>query len=244
MRTTFLILILLVTVIACKEEEPDPNTVTVNLEFTHTVDEADLELDQMIYTNSVGQSFSIKTLKYFISSIKLYKLDGSIISFDDIHYVDIRDAATLTYTLSEKISTGLYAGISFVHGLTSEENISGRFSEAPESLMEWPEPMGGGYHYMKLEGEYKTKTSESFFNFHSGGLDGKSYEVDVVLTDTDFTVQGTVVNLKINMEIQNWFTNPVDWNFEYYGSAIMANQEAQQNVQKNGVDVYTYEVVN
>ena len=107
--------------------------------------------------------------------------------------------------------------------------------------MEWPVPMGGGYHYMKLEGEFIAGLTESFFNFHSGGLDGNSYEVVVDLSDQPFSVANEL-NIDIKMEIQNWFTNPVDWDFTYFGTGIMGNHEAQETVQKNGRDVYSFAV--
>ena len=41
------------------------------------------------------------------------------------------------------------------------------------------------------------------------------------------------------MEIQNWFKNPTEWDFAYFGAAIMGNHEAQATIQKNGADVFT-----
>ena len=220
-----------------------PNTVEVDISFTHSVDGNPVQLDQLIYKNILDQEFSIKTIKYFISGVKLYAEDNSIIELDDIHYIDARTAETLNHIFSQKIPPGNYKGISFIHGLTVEENITGRFPESPESLMEWPVMMGGGYHYMKLEGEYKTPSEESFFNFHSGMLDGNPYEVHVDLTNQPFTTTGTSVHLNLNMEIQNWFTNPTDWDFVFFGPAIMSNAAAQKIVQDNGADVYSFAVL-
>jgi hypothetical protein len=45
------------------------------------------------------------------------------------------------------------------------------------------------------------------------------------------------------MEIQNWFTNPTDWDFTYWGPGIMGNHDAQKTVQENGVDVFSFAVV-
>ena len=47
------------------------------------------------------------------------------------------------------------------------------------------------------------------------------------------------VQIDLDMEIQNWFKNPVDWDFAYFGAAIMGNAEAQATIQKNGKDVFT-----
>ncbi len=241
----FLGLLFGLVVFSCSSEvNVKPNIVELNMSFIHLVDDSPVQLDQLIYKNALDQEFSIKTIKYFISEVKLYKEDNSVIELEDIHYVDVRLSETLNYVFTENIPEGNYAGISFIYGLTPEENISGRFTESPESLMEWPEPMGGGYHYMKLEGEYKTPNEENFFNFHSGMLDGTPYEILVDLNNQPFTVSGTSLDLKLNMEIQNWFQNPTDWDFTYLGPAIMGNHEAQKTVQENGVDVFTFEVGN
>ena len=228
---------------ACNNNEPAPDNISVNLQFSHLVDNAPVQLDQLIYKNALDQEFSIKTVKYFISGFTIHKNDGTVISFDDIHYVDIRTSETLSYTLSKKIAPGDYAGISFVHGLAKDNNITGQFAEPPESLMDWPMMMGGGYHYMKLEGEFKTASTENFFNFHSGALDGINYEVDIDLSDQPFSVT-KALNIELSMEIQNWFTNPTDWDFTYFGPAIMADHEAQTTVQANGRDVYSFTLVN
>ena len=241
MRPIYFFIALMGFFISCDKDEPNPNNIDVNLQFLHLVDNAPVELNQLIYKNALNQDFSIKTVKYFVSGFKLYKTDGSVLSFDDIHYIDIYDEESLNYTLTDKISGGDYSGISFIHGLAKDENISGRFTEPPESLMEWPEPMGGGYHFMKLEGEYIS--AENYFNFHSGGLDGEAYEVHIDLNNQPFTVTGNELNLQIRMEIQNWFTNPVDWDFTYFGPGIMGNHEAQQTVQKNGANVYSFAVI-
>jgi len=230
------------SIVSCNnKEDVAPENLDFKINFTQLVDGVPVQLDQMIYYNALNQLFSIKTIKYFISDVKLYKADHSVIELPDIHYIDIRIPETLNYVFLEKIPAGDYTGISFVYGLTPEENITGRFTQPPESLMEWPVPMGGGYHYAKIEGQYITE--DNYFNFHSGMLDGTDYAIHVDLTNHPFTLKNSneVINLK--MEMQNWFTNPTDWDFTYFGPGIMGNHEAQQTVHDNGVDVFSFEVL-
>jgi len=237
----FFILLIGLVLSSCKsDEDVNPNTAEVELHFFHYVDGVPVQLDQLIYENALDQQFSIKTIKYFISGVKLYKADNTTVELSDIHYIDVRKPETLSHIYSEKILSGNYTGLSFVYGLIPSENITGRFPESPESLMEWPVPMGGGYHYMKLEGEYKTPTEEDFFNFHSGMLAGTAYEIHIDLKNQPFEVVGSDVNILLNMEIQNWFTNPTDWDFAYWGGGIMGNPDAQKTVQENGVDVFSF----
>lgn len=225
----------------CNSDEPKPIEVGVDVHFLHLVNGGPVMYDQLIYKNALNQDFSIKTIKYFISDLTFHKADGSEIKFDDIFYVDPRSGAS-QFNLSGRIPAGDYAGISFVHGLAPENNITGSLGLELDQLMEWPVMMGGGYHYMKLEGEYQTATEQSYFNFHAGALDGTPYEVQVNLSNQPFTVGQYDIGLEITMEIQNWFTNPVDWDFTYFGAAVMGNAEAQQTIQQNGHDVYSFKV--
>ena len=229
-------------IFSCSDDDVDPNLVDLSLSFNHLVNDAPLELDQIIYKNTLDQEFSIKTVKYFISGIKLYKDDNSVVEVSDIHYVDIRTAETLNYKLSEQIPLGDYTGFSFVFGLTPDENITGSLGLELDQLMEWPIPMGGGYHYMKLEGEYKTPTENSFFNFHSGMLNGTPYEIHVDFDNHPFIIANGKMVINVEMEIQKWFTNPTNWDFVFFGPAIMGNAAAQQIVHDNGVDVFNFEV--
>jgi len=239
----FIFLFALATLSCDSEKITELNTANVSFSFTHLVDGSPLVLDQIEYKNALNQEFSIKTVKYFISQVTLYKEDNTTIDLTDIMYVDVRSPETLIHPSLEKIAVGNYSGISFILGLSPEENVSGRFTTPPESLMEWPLPMGGGYHYMKLEGEFKTPDEQSFFNFHSGMLGGTAYEIHINLSDLPFNVSNNGLHVQINMEIQNWFNNPNDWDFSYFGPAIMGNPEAQETVQENGQDVFSIEVI-
>jgi hypothetical protein len=41
------------------------------------------------------------------------------------------------------------------------------------------------------------------------------------------------------MNINSWFTTPHDYDLDYFGGAIMQNQEAQEVIKANGWDVFT-----
>ncbi|MCB0495074.1 MAG: hypothetical protein KDC79_02975 [Cyclobacteriaceae bacterium] len=233
----FFLLIILGASTSCTNNTVQPEETAIELQFLHNVNGDPLELDNIKYTNAVGQTYSIKTVKYFISRVTLHRTDGADITIPDIHYVDIRDDATLTYELSEKIPYGSYSGISFVYGLVPEDNVTGSLGLEIDRLMEWPVPMGGGYHYMKLEGDYNE--AGNFFNFHSGSLDGVDYAIHVDLPNSAFDANTSKLNVGLVMEISNWFKNPVDWDFAYWGSGIMGNADAQATVQKNGTDVFS-----
>lgn len=223
----------------CTSNTVDPEESAIKLNFAHLHNGDELVLDDIRYTNEVGQEYSIQKVKYFVSKITFHKNDGTEISSSDIHFVDIKNSETLAMKLATKIPYGNYDKISFVYGLIPEDNISKSLGIDLDREMEWPEIMGGGYHYMKLEGKYTDNNITSFFNFHTGGLNGTAYEIHVDLPNSNFTINENSLDINLVMEMSNWFTNPVDWNFEYWGSGIMGNPDAQTTVQQNGIDVFS-----
>ena len=122
--------------------------------FMHEINGDSFLFDTLLYLHPAGQTFSVQTLKYFISNLVLYKSNGDSVYLDMTHYVDAKNASSSTFKYAQSIENTNYIGIAFIFGLDPSKNVSGAFNNPPESLMEWSVPMGGGYHYMKLEGKY------------------------------------------------------------------------------------------
>jgi len=231
---------------SCKTDEPEDPTESKNTEvkinFNHFVDANPVEIDTMKYINAHGDTFSIRTIKYFISRMTFHRDGKSDVTLSDMHYVEHAIPETESYTFKTKIPDGTYTGISFTYGFVNADNKSNMFSTPPEFQMFWPENMGGGYHYQKIEGQYYDDGIKKFFNFHAGGLDKTDYSIHMVLPNSGFKVVNNKVSIELDMEMQNWFKTPVVWDFAYFGAAIMGNHEAQQTIQKNGKDVFTVTV--
>ena len=90
----------------CTNNSISLNEATVKIEFNHLNSSKQLVLDKLIYTNAIGQTYSLKTAKYFISKITFHKSDGASFVNNDIHYVDIRDSETLILELENKVPYG------------------------------------------------------------------------------------------------------------------------------------------
>ena len=240
-----------------------PTSIIIN--FTHSVNGNDLVLYDggctvpgeqclpdhsccmggLAYTNTAGEQYNVQRLNYIISNIKLHKNNETIL-LKEIHFIDASDNTTLRFD-GGILENGDYTSISFTMGLENTMNINNIYiNEGFHATMFWPEIMGGGYHYMKLEGDFDTITQG--YATHTGALQMMGDPVrmdhsfnnnfDILLTTTNTTEH---VNVTINMDINNWYANPNTINLE---SAIMGNMQKQMQLQANGsADVFSVEIV-
>ena len=234
-KILFITSLIIITFSAC--EKPIQTDLTIN--FTQTVDGAELTTNSMGYTNSAGENYDVKTLKYLISDITLHSNDGNTLLLDEVHFIDVSDASTFSFTI-EDVPNNNYTSISYTMGLDTIKNINNLYiNESYHSAMAWPETNGGGYHYMKLEGAYNNDST--FYNTHTGGTMGGDYSFNNV-EDISLTVDDDLgdVSINVNMEINNWYNSPNQIEFSSYGMGIMMNMMMQMNIQMNGItDVFS-----
>ena len=235
-KILFITSLIAITFFSC--DKPTQTDLTIN--FTHTVDGIELTTNSMIYTNAAGENYDVKTLKYLISNITLHDDLGYVV-LKDIHFIDISDESTFSFTI-ENIPNNNYYAISYTMGLDTIKNINNSYiNESYHSAMAWPETNGGGYHYMKLEGSYNNDST--FYNTHTGGTMGNDYSFNNA-DNISLTVDDDLGNVSINvdMDINNWYNSP-QIEFSSYGMGIMMNMMMQENIQENGrADVFSVDV--
>lgn len=216
---------------------------SVTIAFEHLVDGGPVTIGtDTPYTNAAGNAYGVTLVRYFISDVTLTYADASEHAAPGAHYVDHDLAETQAYLLTG-VPEGDLAAISFTMGLTPALNVTGAFSDPPESLMEWPQMMGGGYHHMKFEGRYINSASEPFaFKVHSGPLGGTDYSFPVELDATGRAIADGAT-LTVQMNLEEWFTNPNTWDLNDYFTAdhpgIMGDAAAQASLKENGLGVFT-----
>lgn len=191
------------------------------------------------YTNVAGNRYGVMRLQYFVSDIVLERQGADPVQLDEIHYVDLAEPATLRYVPATPIPPGIYTGVSFVFGIPKAKNISNAFVQPPQSLMEWPAMMGGGYHYMKLEGRFIDRQEQiANFKLHTGMLMGMDYSVPVALEDLALDVGEADLEVEIVMDIEEWLRDPNVYDFNDYMPGMMGNAQAQRSAQQNGWNVF------
>ena len=254
--------ILLATLLffSCKEEEGcmDPSALNYNSEatinnsscnyapitnlyihFTQTVNANPLILDSMIYTNQANDNYSVQTVRYLISDITLHTDNGTNALLDEVHFIDISVDSTLTLNIPEIVNEN-YTSISFTMGLNSIKNVTNLFlNENFFPSFAWPELLGGGYHYMQLEGDFNTVFNG--YATHTGGTNGIDFSFNKTFP-LEINTTNNIRDIYINMEITNWYQNPEILNFTTDG--IMGDLNSQTILQANGIEdvfsVYYY----
>ncbi len=246
---------------SCGTENPEPDphpSGKLSFEFQHKIDNNSIIYDTFMYVNDAGNHYLISEIQYFISDVMLHKNNGTSVilsSWEDIHYVDTDIIKTQTYTFYDEIAIGIYDKLSFTFGIVGEKNNSLLFVNPPESFMFWPENLGGGYHYMKLNGKWINELEQvSPYNFHLGiGQIYDSYPDSIsgfvqnyfTVEMDDFPIEIIVSetrNLEIIMNVENWFRSPNIYDHNTWGGDIMQKQEAMQLAVENGKDVFTYKI--
>ena len=250
-RLLCLYFLIICTLIFSSCERPE-KTGSIELLFTHTINDQPIQWNLPIYTNAAGNQYQVNEIKYFISKIRLVDTKGKWITLkqdDGIHYVDCSLENTLRWTINE-IPQRRYTQISFVFGLNENDNRSNRFVNPPESNFFWPDHLGGGYHYMQINGKFRNKNDTlQNMNIHTGigQLRNEHNEITqfvhnyfTVTLPVEFSVSDDKILpiITLNMEIQRWFDTPNVYDIEEFGSGIMQNQQAQELLKENGWNVF------
>lgn len=217
---------------------------SLTLCVSHEVDGMPLVIDDLRYTNEAGNPYLINEVQWFISNLELEDCDGNCVMLAETWYIDTNIPETQTLRVSE-VPTASYRTMRFTFGLNDAINLSGTFSNPPESNMFWPDELGGGYHYMKLNGKYQNADNLlAPLAIHLGR--GQNAEL-TEFYDNSFTVElpieldiynGQDDSIGLVMNINQWFRDPHTYDFNVFGSAIMQNQEAQQTLKENGNNVF------
>lgn len=259
MNRTVSIILIIITILGLSScTTDDKGTGRISINFIHEVDGSALQTDTMQYVNEAGDTYSVESLKYFISNLKLIKSDGSIVPLceeEKIIYIDNDLPATMYEELPDSVPAGVYKSLTFTFGIEEADNHSGLFTTPPETYMESTEELGGGYNYMRMSGRYAQTPgiNEKNYNFFLGigqihpstglGADEVRYvhnDFPVTVSNISFELdkdEEVVINLI--MDIQQWFQEPHEWDFQNIGGSIIENQDAQIMARENGENVFT-----
>jgi len=226
--------LLLLFSLSCKKNPSDMDT-DLRFDLRYEVDGQPLAFDTLRYTNAAGNGYSVNRLEYYLSSIMLVNQVGDTVRGGKVFYLNARDSMNTSISLPD-IPYGNYTHLIAYIGLKPEINLSHTLPATTENInMDWPESMGGGYHFMKLEGYTTATGSAQGYAMHLGN--NRSL-VRCVIAQA-FSVQGTQPVFNLVMNINEWYKNPAVYNFLTDGNYSMNDTTLMKKIAANGTDVFT-----
>lgn len=240
MRLLYILTVLLILAVSCKKDAKIEDKPSFKLEVitSYSIDSSALVFDSLMYTNAAGNIYSISKLEYYISKLILHKTSGDL-TYDQVWYINAEGTLFNGFEAGE-IPSGDYTGISFLIGLDSTHNISNALpATIQNNSMYWPPSMGGGYHFMKLEGNYQDSLAEKGFAMHLG----RNSSLVQVYIPGNFSVSSSGVLLELKMNINSWFTTPAEYNFLKDGPYTMSSEALMRKLADNGRDAFTFKLI-
>ena len=229
----------------------EPINTSASFTFTQNWD-GDLitnaDYETTTYTNAFGNELKLSKLVYLISDVTFTAQDGTVYDAGDYNLISARTGTNASFTPDIEIPEGNY-NVSFTFGFDDEDNDKqGGYPDLNSSDGSWnvPGPLGGGYHYMRLEGTFiDTNTDTQTFQYHTIRANRHSTLPPgpgtlEELVDTSFSVDlgsisiedGTQIEIKMN--VAEWFKNPNTWDLNVNGQVLMPKFDVQIDMNENG----------
>lgn len=237
---------------SCNNDK-DVSQVQITFKFSHNWDGtavSNANFNSIIYTNANGEDLSISKLRYLISKITFKKSSGETFILDGYNLVDVTNNTNQSFTPITTIPDGDYSKVSFTFGFDNDDNYNENYIDLNSASWNVPELLGGGYHYMQLEGKFiDNTTTETGYAYHTIRAVDNSGATQV-FQDTFFEIDVGAVNItnnatfNIEMNIAEWFKNPNTWDLNVLNQMLMPNSSAQIMMYENGQNVFNLESVN
>ena len=212
-----------------------PEYGEMKIRVTHTVNGLPLETDTAQYTCAAGFTYAVSSLEYYISNVTFVSDEGRTFTDNGIYYINATDSRFCEFEI-DSVPVGRYSQITLNIGIDSARNLTGFLPNTLQNVnMAWPEGMGGGYHFMKLEGHYNS-TVVYGYAVHLG----TNQTLVSCAIDTPTSFAYTNHSGVLTMDINQWFQDPYTYNFDTDGNYTMGNALLMNLISVNGRDVMTF----
>lgn len=211
-----------------KEQVESASDATLFVQVEYNVDQLPLLPDTILYINQAGNLFGVRRLEFFISDLQLYKSGqwekvGGYAYFNAFGNSDQMNLALLA---------GKYDSVSLNLGLDPSQYESQSLpSDMRYVNMAWPKVMGGGYHFLKLEGHFlDSQNTVGGYALHLGSQSALR-NVHLPLSDPIEVGNNT---LYLQMDVVAWMGAVHEFDFKQGQTYTMGIDSLMNDLAENG----------
>ena len=248
-KTLALLLICFAFLSSChKDNDDDVSQAIATFSFSHSWDGTPVtntDFNSIKYTNANGEALSITKLRYLISKIIFTSFSGEKFILEGYNLVDVTNNTNLSFSPTTTIPFGTYTNVSFIFGFDNDDNYL-NYPDLNSASWNVPSMMGGGYHFMQLEGKFVDNASNEIgYAYHVIRAVDVTNPSALLFQDTFFEVDLGEVNItgnttfNIEMNIAEWFKNPNTWDLNILNNMLMPNFDAQVMMYQNGQNAFS-----
>lgn len=244
----FALTLIPVIVSSCrKKDNPEEAIVSPNVKITfrNYVDDQPLVLEKGNYINAAGDSFTIKTYKYYISNIRLVNTDGTeYVEKESYHLIDESKTPSKSFILNN-VPAGNYTSIKFMIGVDSLRNVSGAQTGALDPLNDMFWDWESGYIMAKLEGKSPSSPFDQNIAYHITGYGGPNKVIKTVSLNLSKTINVSIADTKtitLRSNVNEWFKTPTLIEFKTLPINSVPGEEAAI-IGNNYADMFSIESV-
>lgn len=221
---------------SCNKYDIPPTYSKAKFTISLRVGATPLIWDSVNYYNAAGNKYDVETANFYISNVTLKAADGVSYSSKKVFYIDPSIAAKSTFSL-DSIPPAEYSEITFLIGLDADRNKTLALGSAMDNLvMAWPDAMGGGYHFMKLEGRYLDTLGVSRgYAIHLG----KNENLVTAKINQNMHQKYWNHDYSLFFNVNEVFANPYTYNLNFEESYTMSDSVAMLKIKNNMSDVFT-----
>ena len=246
MKMKLLLIIVVIGLVSCSSDEEKASDILISVTNSQNWDGENITVSDLGTTEFIdenGEILKIERLRYLISKVILTNSNADEIEIGTYKLIDLADNNTLNYATNIVIPPGTYTGISFVYGFNEEDNIDQAYPDLNTASWSWPEMLGGGYHFMQLDGTFTSPTNISPlpFNYHNGTarISEGVFVQNFIRVNVDGLSIDSNTNIDIKMNLAEWFKNPKTWDLNLLNTGLMGNYDAQRKMNENGQSVFS-----
>lgn len=240
---TIAVIILIFLAQSCKKDDatepttatPTPPSSSVTLLIEPHIDGVDLRFDTMMYITQNDLTFSVSRAEYYISRIVMLGTSGT--PNDTLHGPFHMASATAKEFSLGALAAGEYSGAELLLGLMPAQNVTGGLPNTMDNInMAWPDPMGGGYHFIKFEGHFINNGASAGFAIHIGN----NMNLPRANMMEPFALDGGSGTLALRFNLNELFRTPNDYDLAN-GNYSMGSMALMTQLKENAADAFTLE---